>query len=412
MQRNSIAGMGYVGIPALIFIELNNYGRGTQTYEEKRIILHKIFCYNQSYLRESYAEKKAEEYNQDLDPLFGEVADIYQCSTHTIRKWLKIFNLQDTNGSKSQFSQGHVPWNNKVFGYKAKRKIKLIGIHKPRNLTKYKNVERARIGSWTSNQLKSLLPTVNYCCQQCGSNEKLQAHHIVPVYMDKDLAYNYNNLCVVCYDCHKKIHSSQDKELNFIETFTGQILERVKKPVGSRKLKERFDKVVSIEYLGKEDVYDIEVSGPYHNFVANGIVVHNCSINTISGRYVQTAEDWFTPDNFRKAAKNIKQGSSTEVVYDSDTWLDIYNNHFEECLGLYTSMIEDGGICREQARMILPQGMNTEFYMSGTLQAFVHFIKLRTDSHAQKEIQDYGLAFKELVEPLFPVSLKALLEFS
>ena len=76
MIRNSIAGMGYVGIPALIFIELNNYGRGTQTYEEKRLILHKIFCYNQSYLRESYAEKKAEEYNQDLDPLFAEAAEL------------------------------------------------------------------------------------------------------------------------------------------------------------------------------------------------------------------------------------------------------------------------------------------------------------------------------------------------
>jgi hypothetical protein len=76
MIRNSIAGMGYVGIPALIFIELNNYGKGTQTYEEKRIILHKIFCYNQSYLREFYAEKKAEEYNIKLDPLFTEAADL------------------------------------------------------------------------------------------------------------------------------------------------------------------------------------------------------------------------------------------------------------------------------------------------------------------------------------------------
>ena len=76
MIRNSIAGMGYVGIPALIFIELNNYGRETQTYEEKRIILHKLFCYTQSYLRESYVEKKAEDYNQKLDPLFVETADL------------------------------------------------------------------------------------------------------------------------------------------------------------------------------------------------------------------------------------------------------------------------------------------------------------------------------------------------
>ena len=74
--RQSIAGMEYIGIPALIFIELNNYGRGTQTYEEKRIILHKIFCYNQSYLHESYAEKKAGEYNEKLDPIFAEAAEL------------------------------------------------------------------------------------------------------------------------------------------------------------------------------------------------------------------------------------------------------------------------------------------------------------------------------------------------
>jgi hypothetical protein len=74
--RSSIAGMGYVGIPALIFIELNNYGRGTQSYEEKRIILHKIFCYNQSYLHVMYSDKKPEEYNEMLDPLFGETAQL------------------------------------------------------------------------------------------------------------------------------------------------------------------------------------------------------------------------------------------------------------------------------------------------------------------------------------------------
>jgi thymidylate synthase (FAD) len=85
------------------------------------------------------------------------------------------------------------------------------------------------------------------------------------------------------------------------------------------------------------------------------------------------------------------------------------DQHYDACIHLYEELIEDG-VCREQARTILPQGMNTEFFMSGSLQAFVHFVKLRTDSHAQREIQDYGFAFKELIEPLFPCSMKALLE--
>ena len=133
------------------------------------------------------------------------------------------------------------------------------------------------------------------------------------------------------------------------------------------------------------------------------------SINTISGRYVQTADDWYIPTVFRKAASNVKQGSQDEPIQYNDTYLHVYENHYVKSLELYKLMIE-AGVCREQARTILPQGMNTEFYMSGSLQAFVHFIKLRTDSHAQREIQDYGFAFKELVEQHFPVSTKALLE--
>ncbi len=134
------------------------------------------------------------------------------------------------------------------------------------------------------------------------------------------------------------------------------------------------------------------------------------SINTISGRYVQTADDWYVPSFLRKAADNVKQGSKDESVAEEFFLLGEMNHHYQESLNLYNDLIE-AGVCREQARTILPQGMNTEFYMSGSFQAFAHFIKLRTDSHAQKEIRDYGFAFKQIVEPLFPISLKALLEF-
>jgi thymidylate synthase (FAD) len=133
------------------------------------------------------------------------------------------------------------------------------------------------------------------------------------------------------------------------------------------------------------------------------------SINTISGRYVQTADDWYVPSSLRKAADNVKQGSKDESVDEEFFLLGEMNHHYQESLNLYNDLIESG-VCREQARTILPQGMNTEFFMSGSLQAFVHFVKLRTDSHAQREIQDYGFAFKQIVEQAFPVSTKALLE--
>lgn len=72
----TMAGMGYVGIPALIFIESNNYGRGTQTYEEKRVILHKIYSYLRAYLPESYdKESKRADYNEKVAPLLDNVSE-------------------------------------------------------------------------------------------------------------------------------------------------------------------------------------------------------------------------------------------------------------------------------------------------------------------------------------------------
>ncbi len=135
------------------------------------------------------------------------------------------------------------------------------------------------------------------------------------------------------------------------------------------------------------------------------------SINTISGRYVKTADDWYIPEVLRKAADNVKQGSKDEASEYNETYRMLMDEHYKSAINLYNAMITSGGICREQARTILPQGMNTEFYMSGSLQAFIHFIKLRTDSHAQKEIQEYGKVIHTIASDLFPVSTKALLGF-
>jgi thymidylate synthase (FAD) len=69
-------------------------------------------------------------------------------------------------------------------------------------------------------------------------------------------------------------------------------------------------------------------------------------------------------------------------------------------------------VCREQARCLLPLGLYSETYWTFSLQAAAHFIRLRTDSHAQWEIQQYAHAVRQVVEAVFPVGLKALLHES
>ena len=67
------------------------------------------------------------------------------------------------------------------------------------------------------------------------------------------------------------------------------------------------------------------------------------------------------------------------------------------------------GVCREQARCVLPLALYSEVYWTVSLQAVAHFIRLRADSHAQWEIQQYAAAVRSVVEPIYPVGLKVLL---
>lgn len=132
--------------------------------------------------------------------------------------------------------------------------------------------------------------------------------------------------------------------------------------------------------------------------------------NEISGRYVEFPEDeFFVPAIFRQQAKVNKQGSEGEIAEANRAQaLASYLASCREAVGYYKEMLSLG-VCREQARCVLPLALYSEVYWTVSLQAVAHFIRLRADSHAQWEIQQYAAAVREVVEPLYPVGLKALL---
>lgn len=141
-------------------------------------------------------------------------------------------------------------------------------------------------------------------------------------------------------------------------------------------------------------------------FIARQIQRHRTfSYNEISRRYVDSEPEFFWPDKWRKRADNVKQGSSDAefVGTDEDNPLTLV----EDVLSWYNRMIEQG-MAPELARMILPQNMFTEFYMTGNLRAWAHFLDLRLDGHAQKEVQDVAKMVQDILMPLWPVSMEAL----
>lgn len=129
--------------------------------------------------------------------------------------------------------------------------------------------------------------------------------------------------------------------------------------------------------------------------------------NEESRRYISSTPKLFVPDELRSAPINgAKQGSSG-VHPNSERWRDYYITYAEGCIELYEAMIADR-VCPEQARFVLPQGCEVHWVWTGNLYAFANFYLKRTDPHAQKEIRDLAEEVGKIVEPLFPVSWKAL----
>ena len=160
-------------------------------------------------------------------------------------------------------------------------------------------------------------------------------------------------------------------------------------------------------------------------FVARQLQKHVVGLawNEVSRRYVDSEPEFYVPEKWRKKAENVKQGSSEEAVdllsFDlngkpgadpciQDTLECALGYVYADILELYNGMLE-AGVCPEQARMVLPQSMMTEWIWSGSLYAFARVCKQRLDSHAQAETRVIAEQVFDHMKVLFPVSTEALL---
>jgi thymidylate synthase (FAD) len=138
-------------------------------------------------------------------------------------------------------------------------------------------------------------------------------------------------------------------------------------------------------------------------FVARQLVKHEyMPWNEISRRYVDDPPDFFKPDYWRGRAENVKQGSSGEVKSNANVAY-----QYAKIEGLYKQLLDEG-VCPEQARMILPQSMMTEWYWSGTLYAFAKMCGLRLKEDTQAETRIVAEKVEDVMAKLFPVSWEAL----
>lgn len=128
------------------------------------------------------------------------------------------------------------------------------------------------------------------------------------------------------------------------------------------------------------------------------------SYNEVSYRYVKVKTEFYIPQEFRLQDK--ENGQSSHGAFSNSDLTTQYKAALDKAYDSYTKML-DAGVCREQARAILPVATYTEFIYTCNLQSLMHFMKLRLGSGAQKEIRQYALALLKLALPHFQYSLDA-----
>lgn len=155
-------------------------------------------------------------------------------------------------------------------------------------------------------------------------------------------------------------------------------------------------------------------------FVDRQLVKHQIGAvrSEVSRRYIDSEPEFYKPASWRKRAANVKQGSSDEiithvaVINEIETNIlpidNVYEYNITHSLMMYNDLLQSG-VCPEQARIVLPLSMMTEYRLTGSLYYFANMCKLRLDEHTQKETRDVAQMISDEMEKLYPVSWKALL---
>jgi flavin-dependent thymidylate synthase len=160
------------------------------------------------------------------------------------------------------------------------------------------------------------------------------------------------------------------------------------------------DTVSSVTGDGVEMTFDIAVEGPWHNFLAEGLVVHN-SYNEESGRYRELEPVFYVPDASRKLVQRGRPGKYEFVDGTAGQQELVGRVTTESYLGAYAAYQEmlAAGVAREVARTVLPVGLYSSMYATCNARSLMHFLGLRT-RHEQARVPSFPQREIEMVGEL------------
>lgn len=137
-------------------------------------------------------------------------------------------------------------------------------------------------------------------------------------------------------------------------------------------------------------------------FVERQLFKHQVGLtaNSISGRYVDFSDEYWTPERLRFQSKDSKQGSAGDLDDESNrTWLSRMSDLADKARSLYSEM-EAAGIAKEQCRMVLPLCLETQFVWTGSLAAYLNMWRLRLKPDTQQETRELASQMLSLVKAM------------
>jgi len=148
-------------------------------------------------------------------------------------------------------------------------------------------------------------------------------------------------------------------------------------------------------------------------FIARQWIRHRtANVNEYSARYSLVPDRFYAPtrDDVRAQSALNRQGGDEPI---DDETAGAFADYLEKAESLHEDYLKltERGLARELARIGLPQSVYTEWYWKIDLHNLLHFLSLRLDSHAQKEIRDYAEAMLRLVEPIVPMTIEAFRDY-
>lgn len=269
----------------------------------------------------------------------------------------------------------------------------------------YSKELRQGIGHWATRMRDIVFEGVDgadcYICGEYFVKDRLHLDHVIPVAEDLSKALEPDNLSPACIPCHGE------------KTATEQSFGRVQTR-GYKYTVE--DQVALVEYSGEEEVYDLMVEGPNHNFVGNNIVIHNSSLNEESGRYKELNPHFYVPAPDRKLQQVGKTGDYkfTEGTEEQKEAVQTHvSEASEDAWDRYQELLAHG-VTKEVSRMVLPVNIYTSWYITINARSLMNFLSLRTTnpdatikSSPQREIEMVAEHMETHFKDKMPLTYKA-----